>query len=359
MEKRFRRYLMLLTCVCLVWPVLEFNTALAQKKEPENDTVISSMTAKEAQTDELYDGKIYMQIPEIKVTFGEPVQEIPCMAGGYTLVRESKEQKDEMGEPLLETMIACGEDPVAVLWDMEAIPYVDLGSWITVQFRNGTMPDYLIVEDSVLDENGAKMYEAVNYTSEDVVIEQNQMRFFLKPNMNALYSTDPDTYKNGGVTRGIRLKCEWRNGSKSEYAWIFKTDAVFDSDGNTGYGSVTPAGCGTGIPVTSTMESLKKNASGYVMKIQIYNHYHNPYTISDAFTVSRIQGEEAVKLELKEGKRFNEKYRKLGFWNRVPKMDIGKYYGELEPGYYVLRKELIQQETGEVYPLTRSFVIAE
>lgn len=378
MKKRLKKYMLVLASVSLAWCVLEAGPVLAQKKvlNGNGDSVV--VTAEQEEKDQTRDGiekitmdvdmtedefgngRMYIQIPEIVVMWDDPAQEIPSMAGGYTLVRESREWKDENGEPLTETMIACGEDPLSVLWEKnDDLPYVDLGRWITVNFRNGSMPDYIYIEDMVLDENGAAKYDAESYDSDDVIIVGNTLGFSLTPNMNALYSTDSSTYKKGGVTRGIRLTCVWKNGSKAEYAWIIKTDAVYDSDGHTGYGSTTPAGCGTGIPVTSGMESLKKTSNGYVMKMQIYNHYRDPYTINDEFTVARLQGDERIELELREGRSFNGKYKKLGFWNSAPKMDIGKYYGELEPGYYVLYKELINQETGGTYPLTRGFVIVE
>ena len=363
MTKRIKKYMIVLASVCLVWCVLESGTVLAQKKsmngaaEPVELTAIQKNAVEE---DESQIGNSYVQIPEIVVTYGDPAQEIPSMAGGYTLVRESRELKDENGKPLTETMMACGADPLSALWEKNGEPpYVDIGKWITVSFRNGSMPDSVSMSDLVLDENGEAKYDAESYEPSDVTMTSNTLTFALRPNMNALYSTDPETYKKGGVTRGIRLNCEWDNGSKAEYAWIINTDAVYDSEGQTGYGSITPAGCGTGIPVTSSMESLKKNSSGYVMKIQIYNHYRGAYTINDEFSVTRIQGDERILLDMKEGKHFNSNDRKLGFWSSAPKMDIGKYYGDLEPGYYVLRKDLINQETGNTYPITKSFVVVE
>ncbi len=98
-------------------------------------------------------------IPEVRVMFGSPSQEIPSAMGNYTLVKEV-ESKGASGGTTKQVTNACGADPIlTVMEDGKEIPYVKLGTDLAIQFRNGSIPESIELEEMILNEDGSKKYD--------------------------------------------------------------------------------------------------------------------------------------------------------------------------------------------------------
>lgn len=331
--------------------VTETEAVREREQSEETDT-------KETEIEMLSDGQS-VRIPEIRVTYGEPELPIPSSAGGYTLIKEAGQRSPyHRAEEQTQTVIACGDDPLAALAGMEEkIPYVRLGTEIRVQFRNGTGPDYVRIEDLVLDDEGNELYGAGAVIKEDVEPEDETVSMTLVPNLHALRSTDSSTYQKGGVRRGFRLFCEWENGSRSEYAWILRTDAVYGADGKSAGAYLTP-GSGTGEWIAADVSSVKEGAEGPVVTYTVENQLSQSFLYGAAVTLSRFDGTGWEEIPLKDDVAWEEIAYILEGGKRISlSVDIGQLFGKPDPGYYVLSREFTSENSGEVRQVSAGFQI--
>lgn len=362
MFKKIQTILAVMMCVCLSGCA----GSTANGSEPQElQTVTEEKTAgngkNATEVKAVKNESDDVRIPEIQVSFGDPSLEIPSMAGGYTLVKSVEPTYGSREtEPQKQTMIACGSDPLLSLAnDAKMIPYVRLGSAVNVQFRNGTTPDSVTIEDIILNENGSAKYGADTILVATPDVAGDGLELNLDVNMNALFSSDSETYQKGGVLRGFRMSCEWDNGSTAEYAWILKTDAAWGADGKTA-GAYLVSGCGMGIPVFSDVRSVETDKEGYVVKFSLDNQLDDSYTYGDEFLLKRIEGKKSEEVACREETAWGDIEHILeGKQSTEIELPVGMMYGELEPGYYTIEKELTNSNTGEIYTVSSGFQVAE
>lgn len=323
---------------------------VAERKERDIQK-INSVTAK---SDDV-------RIPEIQVSFGSPSKVIPSMAGGYTLVK-SIEPTYGSGEtePQKQTMIACGSDPILSLMnDSKEIPYVRLGSGMEVEFRNGTTPDSVVIEDVILNEDGGEKYGTETALTMTPDISPDGVEVSLEANPYVLLSSDAGTYQTGGVLRGFRMTCTWENGSEAEYAWVLRTDAVYGADGKTA-GAYLYAACGTGVQVFGNVKKIDEDMNGMVVVFGLDNQMDTEYTYGDDFYLSRVEGKKTVEVPCKDGTGWNDIEHVLESKKSAEsELPVGLMYGELEPGFYTIKKTLTNRETGDSFTVSSGFQVAE
>ena len=147
-------------------------------------------------------------IPQLLVTYGPDKTEIPSFSGGYQLYTPDD-------EGTAEAVIACGAEPLSYLvGKVPDIPYVKLGTDISLDFREGTVPDSVTVQDLILRGDGSPTYT-----------EQVTEEFTLDINSAALLSSDMSSYEEAGILRGFRVNCRWDDNSTTEYGFVIRTDA--------------------------------------------------------------------------------------------------------------------------------------
>lgn len=300
-----------------------------------------------------------MQIPEVRVTYGEPGHEIPSVSGGYTLVKEAKQESlYHRAEEQTQTVIADSSDPLEKLAESEnAIPYVRLGMEIRVQFKNGTEPDYVRIEDMVLNKDGNALYGSDAVKKDEAEPENESVSVTLSPNLYALRSTDSVTYQKGGVLRGFRMICEWENGSRAEYAWILKTDAVYGAEGKSAGAYLTP-GCGTGEWIMASVTEVKDGADGPVAALTVTNQLSQPFTYGEAVTLKRFDGTRMEEVPLKENTAWKDVAYTLGGEKSVRlSVNIGQLFGKLTPGYYVISRIFTNESSGDTRTVSAGFQI--
>lgn len=236
------------------------------------------------------------------------------------------------------------------------IPYVPLGNRITFRLPEGTAADTVTIEDIILDENGKQKYEEASGETETLEVVDGAVSYYLGVNWDAMKSTDSSTYKKGGVVRGIRILCGTVQGKQEQYELVVKTDAAMGSKGKTGSVYFMPA-CGTGIPVFSNIESIKERSDGLLVKLKLENVYQDHYSYENTCSLSREDGKGGIKLPYKQGFSWSDArtYTLKGGKSAILKLDVGKAFGELEPGIYTISIKLVNKTTGNPYWVTDSF----
>ncbi len=300
-----------------------------------------------------------VRIPEIRVTYGDPELKIPSAAGGYTLVKEAEQESPyHRAEEQTQTVIACGDDPLSKLAGSEnKVPYVRLGTEIRVEFRNGTEPDYVRIEDLVLDEGGNGPFGSGTVKKEEVEPEEGMIAMILSPNLHALKSRDSSTYQKGGVFRGFRLLCEWENGSRAEYGWILRTDAVYGAEGKSAGAYLMPVS-DTGTWITAEVTDVTEGEEGPVVLMTVENRLNRQLFYGAPVSLQRFDGTEWKEIPQKENVAWEEiAYILEGGKSAVLEVDIGQIFGELDSGYYVIGKEFTDENTGDSRKVSAGFQI--
>ena len=158
-------------------------------------------------------------IPQLLVTYGPDKTEIPSFSGGYQLYTPDD-------EGTAEAVIACGAEPLSYLvGKVPDIPYVKLGTDISLEFREGTVPDSVTVQDLILRGDGSPKY--TEQVTEDFTLacSGSTACFTLDINSAALLSSDMSSYEEAGILRGFRVNCRWDDNSTAEYGFVIRTDA--------------------------------------------------------------------------------------------------------------------------------------
>lgn len=300
-------------------------------------------------------GQAEVVIPDLRVTWGDTGKEIPWASGGYTSVTAA-----ENGTGENETVIACGADP---LWTVaksgEEVPYVPLDKIITITFTDGSAPDTVTVLDLIADEGGNAKYGSETTITREVTLEGDQARIYLGTNPYALLSSDSATYEKGGVVRGFYVKCSWQQGSTADYGFLVRTDAAMGNDGTSG-GAYLMIGCGTGIPVLGNIDAVKEKSGKTVVTMSLSNQMSATWTYGVPFLLDRQSGDERQAVPYREGYAWEDvAYTLKGGKSVKQEVCLEDAYGELEPGYYVLTKEMTNERTGETEYVSAGFVLVE
>ncbi|MCD7991751.1 MAG: hypothetical protein LUK37_08240 [Clostridia bacterium] len=158
-------------------------------------------------------------IPQLLVTYGPDKTEIPYSSGGYQLYMPGDDGTKT-------AVIACGAEPLSYLAEKEQdIPYVKLGTDISLEFREGTVPDHITVQDLILRGDGSPKYNEQATEEFSLACFGGAACFSLDINRTALLSSDMSTYKEAGILRGFRVNCRWNDNSTAEYGFVIRTDA--------------------------------------------------------------------------------------------------------------------------------------
>lgn len=296
-----------------------------------------------------------IRIPEIRVTYGNPVREIPSQSGNYTLVKEVESKNSNLG-PMKQVTNACADDPLHVLMEESTeIPYLELGAVMKVQFRNGSTPDSVEIQDMILDENGNRKYGETSVVTLPPELGADGLEVVLDTNMTAMFSSDIATYEKGGVLRGFHMTCLWGNESDAEYAWIIRTDAW---DGTTPVDEEEENA--VEIPVSFAVQSVDKTKRGQSVLAELNNESENIYSYGEEYVLKKINGEETEILPVMEGVAWIEiAYQLEGNQSVTIEFLVEECFGKLESGEYVVEKNLINEETGEEFTVTAEFQITE
>ena len=158
-------------------------------------------------------------IPQLLVTYGPDKTEIPSFSGGYQLYTPNN-------EGTAEAVIACGAEPLSYLvGKVPDIPYVKLGTDISLEFREGTVPDSVTVQDLILRGDGSPKYNEQVTEEFTLACSGSTACFTLDINSAALLSSDMSSYEEAGILRGFRVNCRWDDNSTAEYGFVIRTDA--------------------------------------------------------------------------------------------------------------------------------------
>lgn len=296
-----------------------------------------------------------VRIPEIRVTYGSPVREIPSQSGSYTLVKEVESKNSNLG-PMKQVTNACADDPLHVLVEENAeIPYLELGAVMKVQFRNGSTPDSVEIKDMILDESGNQKYGETSVVTLTPELGADNLEVVLDTNMAAMFSSDISTYEKGGVIRGFRMTCMWENESDAEYAWIVRTDA-WDGTEPVDEDQENAAE----IPISFAVQSVDETKRGQSVLAELNNESEDVYTYGAEYTLKKINGEETETVPMLEGTGWEEvEYQLDGNQSNVIELLVEECFGRLEPGEYMIEKDLQNLKTGETFLVTAEFRIAE
>ena len=158
-------------------------------------------------------------IPQLLVTSGLDKTEIPSSSGGFHLYTPD-------GQGTQSAVVACGAEPLSYLAEKAAdIPYVKLGTDISLEFREGTVPDDITVQDLILRSDGSPKYNEQATEEFTLACSGSTACFSLEMNRAALLSSDMSSQEEAGILRGFRINCRWNNNSTAEYGFIIRTDA--------------------------------------------------------------------------------------------------------------------------------------
>ena len=158
-------------------------------------------------------------IPQLLVTYGPDKTEIPSFSGGYQLYTPDD-------EGTAEAVIACGAEPLSYLvGKVPDNPYVKLGTDISLDFREGTVPDSVTVQDLILRGDGSPKYTEQVTEEFTLACSGSAACFTLDINSAALLSSDMSSYEEAGILRGFRVNCRWDDNSTAEYGFVIRTDA--------------------------------------------------------------------------------------------------------------------------------------
>lgn len=160
-----------------------------------------------------------VSIPTLTVTCGQDQEEIPSSSGGYELSNTNE-------DGTVDGVIACGAEPLSYLMEKSSsIPYIKLGTDISLEFTAGSVPDAITLQDIILREDGTHKYDERATENTSLTCRGNTASFSLGVNLAAMLSSDLSSYEEGGILRGFRVNCTWENGSTAEYGFVLRTDA--------------------------------------------------------------------------------------------------------------------------------------
>lgn len=242
------------------------------------------------------------------------------------------------------------------------IPYVPLGSGIFVHFSDGQCPEEVVIQDMILNEDGTEKYGKENVVTDIqslIDTEEKAAWMYLGVNRNALKSTDPDTYRKGGVLRGFRILCYPGSQNEREYDLLLRTDAVMGSDGEN-EGVYLMEKCGTGIPVFADIHSVEKDSDGLAVSMSLENVSSCSYFYGEDYRLIRLDGKENQEIPYKEDIGWHDTAYELKKGKRAEfTFPIEKIFGALEPGIYAIQMELTNQETKEMFLVSELFQFIE
>ncbi|WP_046216122.1 hypothetical protein [Paenibacillus wulumuqiensis] len=108
-----------------------------------------------------------------------------------------------------------------------AVPYVQLGEQIHIQF-GGTTPSEAVITDSILQKNGQDTYSKSSQDMMKLAVNQGSISFKIPSNSDACLSSDFQSYQPGRILRGFRLSYDM-HGQKQEYLFVIRTDAALQA----------------------------------------------------------------------------------------------------------------------------------
>lgn len=198
-------------------------------------------------------GKCYIERPYISIyeisrkTFNELMQyvdkkELPKRAGGKVVSEMTEPPEIEVmaGGTAIGHIVGLNQWNGAV-YDRENtfqaimkgrlktdLPYIKQGKEVTIEFK-GTVPGSVELQDHVLNEEGRIKYGERLMQKVPIEFKNGRGSFILSQNMAAFLSSNSEDTKPGASIRGFRLLCRWGD-NECEYAFIVRTDAVFESE---------------------------------------------------------------------------------------------------------------------------------
>ena len=151
------------------------------------------------------------------------------------------------------------------------------------------------------------------------------------------------------------MSCLWESGSDAEYAWIIRTDA-WDGTESVDEEQENAAE----ISVSLTVQSVDETKRGQSVLAELNNESEDVYTYGEEYTLKKVNGEETETLPMLEGVAWIEIAHLLeGNQSVTMEYLVEECFGKIDPGDYVIEKELIREGTGEVVTVTAEFQIAE
>ncbi|MDD4658004.1 MAG: hypothetical protein PHW26_03050 [Eubacteriales bacterium] len=109
--------------------------------------------------------------------------------------------------------------------ELEEIPYIQLGSDVTITFGGPVLSAVQFdIEDILLNMDGSPKYRKGLSASIDLVHHGNTVSFKLPTNPNAFLSSNSEDYLPGRTLRGFRLTFE-RDHQAFSYLLVLRTDA--------------------------------------------------------------------------------------------------------------------------------------
>lgn len=106
----------------------------------------------------------------------------------------------------------------------ESLPYIKLGSEISIEFDEKMLPDTIELYDYVLDRNGNAKYTSREVMKRLFNLENGKGSFILDRHFAAMLSSHSKDYEPGASIRGFKLIARWGK-NECEYAFIIRSDA--------------------------------------------------------------------------------------------------------------------------------------
>lgn len=113
--------------------------------------------------------------------------------------------------------------PLVSSKEMEEIPYIQLGSDVTVTF-GGPVPSAVQFEDVLLNMDGSPKYRTEPITDVNHVHQGSRISFKLYTHPGVFLSSDSEDYLPGRTLRGFRLAFEL-DSQEFSYLLVLRTDA--------------------------------------------------------------------------------------------------------------------------------------
>ena len=145
-----------------------------------------------------------------------------CAVGGVAVaLGAGRENKADFP---VATISYNGKSAVITLGDKENIPYVELGSTVSIDFGNAR-PAHIAVIEVIANADGSRKYAEQTDRALDVDLSgSNLATFNIEKNNGDMLSSDFDDYLPGNAWRWYRINCNNDGRSVTEYSLWVRTD---------------------------------------------------------------------------------------------------------------------------------------
>ncbi|MCL2121282.1 MAG: M56 family metallopeptidase [Clostridiales bacterium] len=149
-----------------------------------------------------------------------------------------------------------GKSAIIELGNKEQIPYVELGSTISMNFGNAR-PSSISVIEVIANADGSRKYaEQTDKTLEIELSGSNLATFRIEKNIGDMLSSNSDDYLSGNAWRWYRIFCNDDGRSVTEYGLWLRTDPAITMEGELTLDPASWRQIHLGTPIETVRELL-------------------------------------------------------------------------------------------------------